>query len=298
MERDIDPTVGDSTDADLPGRYDPAELAAFLATAPAGLKGWADAQLAQLGPIAADEANVDDGAVGVEAFADDFEQPKPPRPAAKKPTGTLASKTGLSKVNLVLVTLLAAAVVIIVQQMGRPAPTQGASGELPSSHPSISSGAQPSGMTEFDEVDQARVDELTAAAEADPTNVDIRMELGELLLNAGLYQDALVWFNQVLEIDPNHLDGLLASGVAAFNLGMDVEAEAHWLKATEVAPERPQPWYNLGFLYMAQTPPDYDKAEQAWNKVIELAPESELAATAAAHLERMRQSSPTPSSGG
>ena len=47
---------------------------------------------------------------------------------------------------------------------------------------------------------------------------------------------------------------------------------------------------NLTFLPV-RTPPDYAGVERAWGKVVEVAPDSELAKTAAAHLERFRASS-------
>ncbi len=303
---------------DLPASgYDPDALAAFLATAPAGLQGWADEQLAQLNAArpAADaktDTEVDaspepaDEAVGLEAFTEDFEDapadaPKPaPKPKPRGPRPVAQPKTGVNKVNLILVTLLAAAVVIIIQQMGRPAPVAEPTGgqQLPSSHPDISS--VPSGGlgAPAPEIDQARIDELKAQIEANPQDTDTRMALGELYLDSGLYQDAIDVLAPILDYDPDHLDALLALGVAEYNLEQDAAAEAHWLRATEVAPEQPAPWYNLGFLYMSQTPPEYDKAEAAWTKVIELAPGTELAENAQAHLERMRQSSPTPSTGG
>ena len=188
-----------------------------------------------------------------------------------------------------LVALLVAAIVIIVQQTGitnrESASSQGAASGMPS------------GMSTFAQIDQARVDELKAQIDADPSDAAARQQLAELYLDAALYQDAIEQLDQVLQITPDDLDALLAIGVAEFNLSQDEQAEQHWLRATQVAPAQAEPWYNLGFLYMAQTPPDYDKVEQAWGRVIELDPDSELAATARAHLERARAASPTPSTG-
>lgn len=294
---------------DLPSSgFDPDELAAFLATAPAGLQGWAAEQLAQLPlpdasvPATDDATEPAEEAVGLEAFTEDFEDDAPrPAPKAAKPRGprpVAKPKTGVSRVNLILVALLAAAVVIIIQQLGRPADTTSdptGAAQLPSSHPDISSIPSQLGAPQLD---QAQVDSLKSQIEANPEDIEARILLGELYLNAGLYQDAIDVIAPVLDIDPTHLDALLALGVAEYNLEQDAAAEAHWLRAAEVAPEQPAPWYNLGFLYMSLTPPEYDKAEDAWTKVIELAPGTELAENAQAHLTRMRQSSPTPSTGG
>ena len=292
------------TPASSPAQPDAGELARFLASAPVGLKAWADEQLAAL-DIAPETEPADGDAVGVEEFADDFdeipnnatgesgqdaEQPAGSPAARARPSKPRAKNSAVGgKINLVLVALLVAAIVIIVQQTGitnrESASSQGAASGMPS------------GMSTFAQIDQARVDELKAQIDADPSNTAARQQLAELYLDAALYQDAIEQLDQVLQITPDDLDALLAIGVAEFNLSQDEQAEQHWLRATQVAPAQAEPWYNLGFLYMAQTPPDYDKVEQAWGRVIELDPDSELAATARAHLERARAASPTPSTG-
>ena len=62
---------------------------------------------------------------------------------------------------------------------------------------------------------------------------------------------------------------------------------------TELDPGVAEPWYNLGFLYMARTPPDAGRATECWNKVIEIAPDSDLAAGVRTHLSRIATASPT-----
>ncbi len=236
------------TSASSSAQIDAGELARFLATAPDQLKGWADEQLALLGETSEPD---DPNAVGIEAFADDFDEATgnlaDDDQSAASPTGGARPKKqrsgtvgGVSKVNLVLVALLAAAIVIIIQQHGVTT-----SDEVVAPHGSMT--AMPSGMSTFAQVDEEEVNQLKSQIEADPL--------------------------------------------------ADAQAQEHWLRAGQVAPDNPAPWYNLGFLYMAQTPPDYAKAEEAWGKVIELDPNSELAATAQAHLERVRAASPTPSTG-
>lgn len=283
---------------------DPDKLAAFLATAPDELKGWADEQLAQLqhaGASSAEALAEDEDAVGVEAFHDeDFDDEPAPAPAPRpakapgKPARTKGfSALGVNKINLVLVALLAAAIVIIVQQMGSGAPhPETTAGQMPPT-----SSGMPSGMTTYEPLDEAKAAELKATAEAEPENIDVRLQLAEMYLDSGLYQDAIDFLEQILALDPDNLEGLLAIGVAELQLGDSQAAEQHWVHATEVAPNQPEPWYNLGFLYVSIDPPNFEAAEQAWTKVIELAPDSELAQSAAAHLERFRDQASSPPTG-
>lgn len=295
------------TPASSPAAVDAGELARFLASAPHDLKGWADDQLAL---IDSEVAEAPDDAVGVEAFADDFDEPAPdddavtPSVSASAASSAAARGTGrrnrssgpgkvggISTINLVLVMLLAAAIVIIIQQHGL------SNDEVASAHSQTSSSALPSELSTFVQVDEEQVAALKKQIEADPSAIAPRQQLADLLMGAGRYQDAIEQLEQILQLTPDDLDTLLAIGVAEFNLNQDEQAEQYWQRATQVAPDNPAPWFNLGFLFMAMTPPDYAQAEQAWAKVIELDPDSDLAATAKAHLERARAASPTPSTG-
>ncbi|MBW3067965.1 MULTISPECIES: tetratricopeptide repeat protein [unclassified Actinomyces] len=317
------------------------ELAAFLATAPEGLKGWAAAQLADLeadleadpeagraGKAAdaaaaaarrtpdgepADEPAPEDGigheqdgeddgedAADVEdllAEDDDAAPARPVKAVRGRTSATARPRGGVSRLNLVLVALLAAAVVIIVQQAGQ---DDAADTALPEGHPSIAATADASAIAAMDEaepVDTEREAELQAQAQADPADAQSRQELGVMYLKAALYQDSITWLQQILDVDPDNLDALLTIGVAEYQSNQYEQAEAHWLRAAEIDPDVAEPWYNLGFLYMARTPPDADRANQCWEKVLQLAPDSEMAANVRGHVGTMGSATATPSAG-
>ena len=109
---------------------------------------------------------------------------------------------------------------------------------------------------------------------------------------ADLYQDAITWLQQILDTDPDNLDALLAIGSAEYQSSQYDAAEKHWRRVTELDSSVAEPWYNLGFLYMAKTPPETGRATECWNKVLEIAPDSDLAAGVRTHLNRI-SSSPT-----
>lgn len=314
---------------------DREELASFLATAPEHLKGWAGEQLARLEGAEADGAEKtesaepaepgagrrpelprggrsDDGeratdderAADVEdVLGEDDEEPAPRASrtgrARRRPASKLQQRTGVSRVNLVLVVLLAAAVVIIIRQtglMGQQAGQDGSAMTMPSNHPAVGAGADPSAVASMDQaepVDTGLEASLKAEAEADSTNISARQQLGVMYLKADLYQDAVTWLQQILDIDPDNLDALLAIGSAEYQSSQYDAAERHWRRVTELDPGVAEPWYNLGFLYMARTPPDSGRATECWNKVIEIAPDSDLAAGVRTHLSRIATASPT-----
>ncbi len=89
---------------------------------------------------------------------------------------------------------------------------------------------------------------------------------------------------------------LLPFGAAQFNLGNLAEAESTWLVAARLYPESAEVHYDLGFLYMSQSPPDSARMIAEWKKVVAIDPSSELAKTVATHLADANSgSSGTPS---
>ena len=253
-------------------------------------------------------------AADVEDLLADDEGPEPDPESARtvgeesrnrpRTPSRLQRRTGVSRVNLVLVMLLAAAVVIIIRQMGQTA-GDGAASEMtmPSNHPAVTSSADPSAIAQMDEaepVDTEQETRLKTEADADSTNVSARQQLGEMYLKAALYQDAITYLQQILDVEPDNLDALLTIGVAEYQSNQYEDAEKHWLRATELAPDVAEPWYNLGLLYMARTPPDAGRATECWNKVLTIAPDSDMAASVRAHQGRRGSASavPTAATGG
>ena len=73
------------------------------------------------------------------------------------------------------------------------------------------------------------------------------------------------------------------------------EAEKHWLVAAALYPNSVEVNYNLGFLYLSQSPPDMAKVIAAWNKVIAIDPNSSVAKSVATHLKGLQNPSPSAS---
>ncbi len=180
---------------------------------------------------------------------------------------------------------------IIVQQTGRTAQPEAVQTSA------MQETSVPEEVSDFPPLDEEQAAELKAQAEADPGNVQVLRDLGKLYFDSGLYQDAVGYFEQALQVAPDDVEVLLSIGVAEYSVNNFDAAEKHWLRATEVAPDKAEPWYNLGFLYLARTPPDYAGVEKAWSRVVELAPGTEMAQTAESHLERFRSASASPSPG-
>jgi len=95
-----------------------------------------------------------------------------------------------------------------------------------------------------------------------------------------------------LAADPFDADAHLELGVILFNDGDLAGAYNHWLTVTQLDPENIRVWYNLGFYHLSTNPVDEAAAEAAWQQVINLDPESDLAGIVANHLEALANPAP------
>lgn len=96
--------------------------------------------------------------------------------------------------------------------------------------------------------------------------------------------DRIVELEYELREDPDNVQNHLELGVLLFNRKDVDSAKEHWDVVLELDPSNADAWYNMGFFHLSSTPPDMDQARAAWEKVIALAPESDMAKTAQMHL--------------
>lgn len=143
-------------------------------------------------------------------------------------------------------------------------------------------------------VDKARVAELMRKIEADPKDVASLQELGDTYYQAGDFETAGAWMEKILAVDAKNLPARLALGAALFNLGKSAEAEKQWRQVLAVDPKNVEAHYDLGFLYLNQSPPDMAQVKIEWGRVVEIAPDSDIAKTISVHLESLG-ASPAPS---
>lgn len=229
----------------------------------------------------ADQPNQDDDGTYADPERVDAGTPVPASPA--HPAGRPSRPRRKSPLRL-----LAAGALVL--GMAWAVYTLGDTSGLPEGHPSVSESTAAVQAT----LDEAKVAELTARIEGDPGDAASLRALAEEYFRVGRYAESATWQAKIVAQKPDDVDARLILGVAYFNDGQLDAAEEHWTKAADLAPTSPDPWYNLGFLFLSRNPPDYGRVESAWRKVIELAPDSDIARTAQNHLERLASPSPTP----
>ena len=145
-------------------------------------------------------------------------------------------------------------------------------------------------------VDEAKVAGLMAQLQANPTDTAVLLTLADEYYNGGQYETAATFLDKLLAVDPEHIKGLLARGAVSFNLDQLDAAEATWLKVVELDPDNQEVHYDLGFLYLNQTTPDWAGVQREWSRVIEIDPTTSLAQTAKQHLDSLVASSMIPGS--
>jgi tetratricopeptide (TPR) repeat protein len=260
-------------------------LVDFLELAPPEMKTWAAARTADVDEafalLSGPEQDLASSSA-VAAIAQDGldETPPPPRATPARSYAQATPATPKPRRNLIIgaVTAVAAVAVIFgVAQMGKTS-VPGIDG-TPTSSATTASGA-PASVP----VDPAKVAALMAKVAANPKDVVSFQSLGDLYFAAGDYKNASVWEQKILGVDPKNEKALLSLGAAQFNVGNTAEAKKHWLVAAKLYPNSAEVHYDLGFLYMSQTPPDKANMTAEWKKVVEIDPNSDLAKTVTQHL--------------
>lgn len=262
-------------------------LVDFLELAPPEMKPWAAAQTAEVdeafallsGP-GSDLARPTQLAATAQDGLD--EAPLPPASAPAAPYAPATPAAPKPRRNLIMgvgAVVVAAGIIFGVAQMGKADGVPGIDGK-PTGQETTAAASAPTATP----VDKAKVAALTKKVTANPKDVTSLQGLGDLYFAAADYKTAAVWVQKVLDVDPKNEKGLLSIGAAQFNQGNSAEAKKHWLVAAKLYPQSAEVHYDLGFLYMSQTPPDTAKMTAEWKKVVAIDPNSDFAKTVMQHL--------------
>nr|NLI50159.1 hypothetical protein [Propionibacterium sp.] len=167
-----------------------------------------------------------------------------------------------------------------------------ASSGMPAGHPAVTSSPTPEPSPT---VDQAQAAALRAKVAADPADTASLKALADLYAAAGQWGEAADWQGRLVDLNRSDTDNRLILGVYQFNDSDLAGAEAQWLEVVRLDPEKVEAYYDLGFLYLAKSPPEADKTERMWQRVIDIAPDSAIAQTVTRHLSALSGSTAAPS---
>ena len=271
-------------------------LVEFLELAPHEVQSWAAARTTDVDEafalLSGPEQDLIAPAARSVATVQDAPEPAygPSVAAPIAPASPASRRPGRTQLVWAIVPLLIVAIVLGVYYMGR-SDVPGMSGT-----PTNTQATQAAGAPTAAPVDKVKVADLMKKISANPKDVASLQGLGDAYFAASDYKNAIIWEQKILDVDPKNQVALLALGAAQFNLGNAAEAERNWLVAAKLYPDSAEVHYDLGFLYMSQTPPNTAKMTAEWNKVIAIDPNSAIAKTVATHLKGAQSApSATPS---
>ncbi len=125
----------------------------------------------------------------------------------------------------------------------------------------------------------ARITMNQAIVARDPKNVQAWIQLGNDYFDTHQAQKSIEAYGRALELRPNDPNVLTDPGVMYRALGQFDKAIENFQKANRADPSHIQSLYNMGVVY-ANDLKQAKKAIEAWNRVIQIAPQSEQAASA------------------
>jgi len=140
-------------------------------------------------------------------------------------------------------------------------------------------------------LDEAQVQALRSAAQADPKNVQARVQLANLYFDAERYGDALTWYEDALRLNPKDVNVSTDLGVCYYYLDQPDKALEQFDRSLTIDPKHAKTMLNIGVV-RAFGKQDLKGAAAAWQRLIEVAPESPEAQGARKMLDSLRSAHP------
>lgn len=134
--------------------------------------------------------------------------------------------------------------------------------------------------------------QLQAEIQKNPKNFTAIETLANLLAANNQVGEAIDWYNKAEALDPSNEELRITFGQLLLNNGYDVDAEQELKKAIQLNPKDPQAYFLLGQLYQGQKPPQLDNARAMYQKAVDVGGTAPFATEAKSALQAL---SATPS---
>ena len=120
---------------------------------------------------------------------------------------------------------------------------------LPPGHPAIDDGAV--------------VQALEEQANSNPRDPAPPVKLADYLYDHGKYEQAIVWYEKALQLDPTNVNASTDLGTCYFNVGRSDDALRQFHHSLAIEPRHQPTLYNIIVVQM-EGKHDYKAAEEAW----------------------------------
>jgi cytochrome c-type biogenesis protein CcmH/NrfG len=147
-------------------------------------------------------------------------------------------------------------------------------------------------------LDASRVAALQQQAAAEPTNGQVRSDLGNMYFDAQRYSDAAQWYEASLKLDPRDVNVSTDLAVCYYQMNDVDRALSQLDHSLSIDPRHLKTLFNQG-LIRAFGKQDLAGAAESWQKVVAIAPNSEEAKHAQQGLDGIQSAGhPQPGAGG
>ncbi len=140
-------------------------------------------------------------------------------------------------------------------------------------------------------LDENKVKALTSVAQQQPSNVQPRVELGNLYFDAGRYPEAITWYSDALKLNPKDVNVSTDLGVAYYYTQQPDRALQQFDESLKLDPKHTKTLLNQGIV-RAFGKQDLAGAQQAWELVIQHEPNSPEAQAAKRALDSLKSAHP------
>ncbi|HSC28690.1 MAG TPA: tetratricopeptide repeat protein [Vicinamibacterales bacterium] len=140
-------------------------------------------------------------------------------------------------------------------------------------------------------LDEARAAELKTAAESNPADAATRVQLGNMYFDAERFEDAARWYEDSLKVDPRNADASTDLGIAYYYMNQADRALAQFDRSLSIDPKHSKTLLNIGIV-RAFGKQDLAGAAQAWQRVLDMAPDTPEARAARQALDGLRNAHP------
>jgi tetratricopeptide (TPR) repeat protein len=140
----------------------------------------------------------------------------------------------------------------------------------------------------LDEQEARRLEDI---ARSDSANATPRAQLGNLYFDAERYDLAIRWYEEALKLDPTNPDVSTDLGVSYYYSNQPDRALAQFKRSLEIEPKHTKTMLNQGIV-LAFGKQDLEGATRAWQRVVELAPNTPEGQAASRALESMKSAHP------
>ena len=170
--------------------------------------------------------------------------------------------------------------------------TQQASPRTPAGAPAAASAPPVAGAgTRAAVLDEAQVTALKSVAERDATSPKPRIDLANLYFDAERYDDAIKWYGAALKLNANDVDVSTDLGVSYYYTNQPDKAIDQLGQSLKIDPKHAKTLLNLGIV-KAFGKQDLNGATEAWQQVIQLAPNSPEGQAAKRALDSLQSAHP------